>query len=73
MPKALSEWTKYDLDEFFEKHEMTPQQIIPVPGSGAITMYQMASARGNSEMETYYRQISDEVLSYVVVDLGHRA
>lgn len=73
MPKALSEWTKHDLDEFFERHEMTPQQIVPVLGLGVLTMVQMSSEHGESGMGAYYKQISDELLSYVKEDLGHKA
>ena len=73
MAKTLSEWTKHDLDEFFERHELTPQQIIPVLGSGALTMAHMASVQGESEMGTFYKQISDELLSYVIEDLCHGA
>jgi hypothetical protein len=73
MPKALSEWTKHDLDEFFERHKLTPQQIVPVLGSGALTMAQMSSLHGESEMGTFYKQISAELIAYVIEDLGHKA
>lgn len=73
MNKPLSEWTILDVVAFFEKHDMTPQQIIPVFGSGALQMAMMASSGGeNPDMENYYRDIAGELLSIVTQDLCHK-
>ena len=71
MGKPLSEWTIEDMLAFFEKHELTPQQIIPVFGSGAVTMATMANDKKETEMEEYYRNIAGELTLIVVQDLCH--
>ena len=73
MNKPLSEWTMIDVLTFFEKHDISPQQIVPVFGSGALQMATMARSREeDSEMENYYRNIASELLSLVTQDLCHR-
>ena len=73
MNKLLSEWTMIDVLTFFEKHDISPQQIVPVFGSGALQMAMMAGFREeDSEMENYYRNIASELLSIVTQDLCHR-
>ena len=69
MNKPLSEWTIEDVLSFFEKHELTPQQIIPVFGGGVLTMAMMASDKNDTKMEEYYRNIAGELTLIVVQDL----
>ena len=68
MNKPLSEWTMDDMLAFFEKHELTPQQIVPVYGSGAITIATMANDHNDNEMEVYYRNIASELMLIIMQD-----
>lgn len=72
MNKPLSEWTTEDVLAFFEKHELTPQQIIPVLGSGALTMAVMAHDHNETEMEEFYRTAAADALAVIMRDLRHR-
>ena len=72
MNKPLSEWTMTDVLDFFEKHELSPQQIIPIFGSGALNMAMMASDDKFTEMEDFYRIIAGELVSIVLWDLRYR-
>lgn len=72
MNKPLSEWTMADVIAFFEKYELSPQQIIPTFGSGALTMATMAADRTDTEMESYYRDIAGELVLVTIKDLCHR-
>lgn len=69
MNKPLSEWTMDDVLAFFEKHELTPQQIVPVFGSGAVTMVTMANDHNDNEMKEYYRNIASELTLITIQDL----
>lgn len=69
MNKPLSEWTMADVLAFFEKHELSPQQIIPTFGCGALTMATMAADSTDTEMESYYRNIAGELILVTVKDL----
>ena len=72
MNKPLSDWTVADMLAFFEKHELTPQQIIPVVGSGDLNMTIMAHNRECADIEERYHNIAKELVVIITEDLCHR-